>query len=338
MPRRVEPGDRGVRHELEVPAGGVWDGRLGGWAGGGRGSQHLPAPLQACSSARAPPPACLSQVDSGEWDVMEALGDARYRGQGSDGKGRVDRGQLADERLDAPLPWDHIGAGCGWCAPPSPPPPASAHLTLLLSLPLPLGEGELCQPPSEHQPAAARPWPCAPRRYWHRQVVAQGRPAKGTRGRHSARLLTLGCGAATTTAPGQGAAMWGGRGARHSPPPCARRSKPPQPRTLPLPRAGICSECGVCGDEFGDNVVAEVPPIPEFQGHYTPNSAKTQRLRFRCEGRAASAMRRTLCADHAPHAPLLPTSHALLCCSPAPPPRFTGLARAGTWCLWVTST
>ena len=26
-----------------------------------------------------------------------------------------------------------------------------------------------------------------------------------------------------------------------------------------------CSECGVCGDDFGDNVVAETPPIPEFE-------------------------------------------------------------------------
>eukprot|EP00951_Prasinocladus_malaysianus_P003562 scaffold25070_cov44-Prasinocladus_malaysianus.AAC.1 len=26
-----------------------------------------------------------------------------------------------------------------------------------------------------------------------------------------------------------------------------------------------CSECGVCGDEFGDNVVAESPEIPKFE-------------------------------------------------------------------------
>lgn len=35
------------------------------------------------------------QVEDGEWDVMERLGDARYRGQGGGGKGRVDRGVLA---------------------------------------------------------------------------------------------------------------------------------------------------------------------------------------------------------------------------------------------------
>jgi hypothetical protein len=37
----------------------------------------------------------------------------------------------------------------------------------------------------------------------------------------------------------------------------------------------------VCGDEFGENVVAEVPPLPVFQGHYKPDGRRTQRLRFR---------------------------------------------------------
>ena len=50
-------------------------------------------------------------VDSGEWDVLENVGDARFRGQGGGGKGRVDRGALANDRLDAPLPWDHIDTG-----------------------------------------------------------------------------------------------------------------------------------------------------------------------------------------------------------------------------------
>jgi hypothetical protein len=45
--------------------------------------------------------------------------------------------------------------------------------------------------------------------------------------------------------------------------------------------SGICTECGVCGDEFGENVVAEVPPLPVFQGHYKPDGRRTQRLRFR---------------------------------------------------------
>lgn len=42
----------------------------------------------------------------------------------------------------------------------------------------------------------------------------------------------------------------------------------------------MSSECGVC-DEYGDNVVYEPPPIPEFEGHYRPNAVKAQRLRFR---------------------------------------------------------
>jgi len=51
------------------------------------------------------------QVEGGNWDVMEKLGDANYRKQGGGGKGRVDRGEFKDERLDAPLPWDHINTG-----------------------------------------------------------------------------------------------------------------------------------------------------------------------------------------------------------------------------------
>lgn len=50
-------------------------------------------------------------VAAGEWDVLEAVGDERFRGQGGGGKGRVDRGALADSRLDAPLPWDHVDTG-----------------------------------------------------------------------------------------------------------------------------------------------------------------------------------------------------------------------------------
>lgn len=50
-------------------------------------------------------------MEGGNWDVMEKLGDANYRKQGGGGKGRVDRGEFKDERLDAPLPWDHINTG-----------------------------------------------------------------------------------------------------------------------------------------------------------------------------------------------------------------------------------
>jgi len=40
-----------------------------------------------------------------------------------------------------------------------------------------------------------------------------------------------------------------------------------------------CSHCGVCGTDFGHNVVLEPPPIPEFAGHFVPQTAKVQRLR-----------------------------------------------------------
>jgi radical SAM family uncharacterized protein/radical SAM-linked protein len=40
-----------------------------------------------------------------------------------------------------------------------------------------------------------------------------------------------------------------------------------------------CSHCGVCGTDFGHNVVVPPLPIPEFTGHFTPNTEKVQRLR-----------------------------------------------------------
>jgi radical SAM-linked protein len=40
-----------------------------------------------------------------------------------------------------------------------------------------------------------------------------------------------------------------------------------------------CSHCGICGTDFGHNVVIEPPPIPEFAGHFQPNQEKVQRLR-----------------------------------------------------------
>ena len=41
-----------------------------------------------------------------------------------------------------------------------------------------------------------------------------------------------------------------------------------------------CSHCGVCGVDFGHNLVIEPPPIPQFTGHYVPNNTKVQRLRL----------------------------------------------------------
>ena len=120
------------------------------------------------------------QVDSGEWDVLEKTGDERYRGQGGGGKGRLDRGVMADNRLDAPLPWDHIDTGIT--------------------------------------------------KFWLKTDLQRALEA------------------ATV-------------------PDCSH--------------SGLCSECGVCGDDFGDNVVFEPPPVPAFVGHYRPDSTKAQRLRFR---------------------------------------------------------
>ena len=40
-----------------------------------------------------------------------------------------------------------------------------------------------------------------------------------------------------------------------------------------------CSHCGVCGTDFGHNIVVEPPPIPEFIGHFQPNQERVQRFR-----------------------------------------------------------
>jgi len=40
-----------------------------------------------------------------------------------------------------------------------------------------------------------------------------------------------------------------------------------------------CSHCGVCGTDFGHNIVIEPPAIPEFAGEFVPNITKSQRLR-----------------------------------------------------------
>ncbi|MBD2096675.1 TIGR03960 family B12-binding radical SAM protein [Trichocoleus sp. FACHB-591] len=40
-----------------------------------------------------------------------------------------------------------------------------------------------------------------------------------------------------------------------------------------------CSHCGVCGPDFGHNVAIAPPPIPDFQGHFTPNQERSQRIR-----------------------------------------------------------
>lgn len=40
-----------------------------------------------------------------------------------------------------------------------------------------------------------------------------------------------------------------------------------------------CSHCGVCGADFGHNVVVPPLPVPSFAGHFVPNQQRLQRLR-----------------------------------------------------------
>lgn len=40
-----------------------------------------------------------------------------------------------------------------------------------------------------------------------------------------------------------------------------------------------CSHCGVCGVDFGHNIVIESPSIPKFAGEFVPNQNRFQRLR-----------------------------------------------------------
>ncbi len=42
-----------------------------------------------------------------------------------------------------------------------------------------------------------------------------------------------------------------------------------------------CSHCGVCGTDFGHNIVIEAPEVPGFAGEFVPNTTKVQRLRVR---------------------------------------------------------
>lgn len=42
-----------------------------------------------------------------------------------------------------------------------------------------------------------------------------------------------------------------------------------------------CSHCGICGPDFGHNVVVPPLPIPAFVGHFQPDQSRVQRLRLR---------------------------------------------------------
>jgi len=41
-----------------------------------------------------------------------------------------------------------------------------------------------------------------------------------------------------------------------------------------------CSHCGICGPDFGHNIVVAPPEIPQFVGHFEPNQTRSQRLRI----------------------------------------------------------
>ena len=52
-----------------------------------------------------------------------------------------------------------------------------------------------------------------------------------------------------------------------------------QAATVPDCSFDGCSHCGICGTDFGHNVVIEPLPIPQFAGDFVPNTTKSQRLR-----------------------------------------------------------
>jgi radical SAM family uncharacterized protein/radical SAM-linked protein len=41
-----------------------------------------------------------------------------------------------------------------------------------------------------------------------------------------------------------------------------------------------CSHCGVCSVDFGHNIVVPPMPIPQFDGHFKPNTDRAQRIRI----------------------------------------------------------
>ena len=51
-----------------------------------------------------------------------------------------------------------------------------------------------------------------------------------------------------------------------------------------------CSHCGICGPDFGHNIVVTPPPIPKFDGHWKPEQTRSQRLRLRFAKLGAMAL------------------------------------------------
>ena len=49
--------------------------------------------------------------------------------------------------------------------------------------------------------------------------------------------------------------------------------------TVPDCAFDSCSHCGVCGTDFGHNIVVPPPAIPKFAGHFQPNQQRAQKIR-----------------------------------------------------------
>ncbi|MEO1741219.1 MAG: TIGR03960 family B12-binding radical SAM protein [Cyanobacteria bacterium J06629_9] len=51
-----------------------------------------------------------------------------------------------------------------------------------------------------------------------------------------------------------------------------------------------CSHCGICGPDFGHNIVVPPLPIPQFEGHFQPDQTRMQRLRVRLGKQGSMAL------------------------------------------------
>lgn len=170
-----------------------------------------------------------AQVEAGEWDVLEALGDERFRGQGGGGRGRLDRGVLADDRLNMPLPWDHIDTG------------ESA------------GAGKVGsrQAPFAVEPVVRREPGQCPHTHATSCADAQAHARISTPAFVLALALEL-----------AGIAKWWLKADLQR---ALEASTVPDCSHSGLcSECGVCEEDA----GFGQNVVAVPPPVPEFQGHY----------------------------------------------------------------------
>lgn len=51
-----------------------------------------------------------------------------------------------------------------------------------------------------------------------------------------------------------------------------------------------CSSCGVCGDEMGNNITIEPPPIPKYEGVFQPSTDSIQRFRVAFKKRGSFSL------------------------------------------------